>query len=97
MSRNIVGDHPFSDDEVEYLLARGRNYEVEQNRKDYPPKKSSAPSQLDPEIFEKVKAMEPQEVLDAIADYGLDATGEPKALKLRLAEYLQAQKDLESK
>ena len=97
MSRKVVNDHPLTLEEVEYLLARGQEYMVNQNMKDFPPQseKSSPAPQLDDDIFQTVKAMTDDEVLDQIRDRRLDASGEMKTLKLRLAQALQAEKDAE--
>ncbi|QGJ90055.1 ssDNA binding protein [Mycobacterium phage Indlulamithi] len=101
MSRRIENDHPWTDEEIQYQLDRGRQYAVDQNRKQFPPnatqEKDATPDdeqtpEIDQELYLKVKNMEIDDVKAELKSAGLPVTGELKELKLRLFEHLSGQK-----
>lgn len=101
MSRVIENDHPWTDDEIAYHLDRGRTYEVEQNRLQFPKgtespavQAESAPKlNLAPEIFEHVNSLDVSGLQSELSQNGLETRGDEKELKVRLAAFLQKQKD----
>lgn len=97
MSRLIVNDHLFTDEEVEYLKGRRRLYDIEQNREEFGHEaedaKDDEPIQLSDEVVEQVKALSDSEVEEKLRQAGLSTAGSDKEQKFALAGYLQKQKD----
>lgn len=98
MSRIIQNDHPWSEDEIAYMRDRGREKDIEQNARDFPP--GSEPEDdndegegvavnVHPEIFERVNAMDTTELQSELRKAGLPARGEDVEMKVRLANHLQ--------
>jgi hypothetical protein len=98
MSRVIPNDHLWDEDERAYYLARPGGKElVEQNKRqfgDSAPKASEkkAPEpeedkkiELDPEVVKKVKALTDEQTRKALAEAGLDTSGDLPEAKKRLA------------
>ncbi|AYN57961.1 hypothetical protein HWB90_gp011 [Mycobacterium phage Fowlmouth] len=106
MSRNIENDHPFTQDEIDYLLSRsGGEAIVKANRRDFPEKteaskdeghKESHSAELDPDIVEFVKGLEKSAVDAELEKLGIETQAtELKEKKLELAKALQAKRDAE--
>jgi hypothetical protein len=101
MSRTILNDHPYSQDEIGYLQARGLFQDVENNLKQFPPNSpvkdvspdDDSPVQLDQDIFEYVKGLSVEQVQAELKEKGLPITGEENQLKVALAQHLQKEKD----
>lgn len=92
MSRVIKNDHPFTDDEKDYLLSRGRKALVERNSEEFPAKKVEEPkAELSPEIVDHVKGLKLDELKEQLTSAGLDSDGSIRDLRFRLAQHLQAQ------
>jgi hypothetical protein len=106
MSRVIKNDHPWSQEEIDYQLARGRKYEVEQNEKDWPPgselaekpasEENSPKLQLDPDIFENVNGLDELELKSELQKRNLSQKGSEPDLKVRLAKFLQEERNANS-
>ncbi|AVD99628.1 hypothetical protein HWB51_gp010 [Mycobacterium phage Cuke] len=104
MSRVIENDHPFTDDEIEYVLSRsGGASIVAANKRDFPQDESKSKSdkktgavELDPEIVEFVKGLDSDGVDAKFKELGIECSAtESKEKKLELAKALQAKKDTE--
>ena len=100
MSRQIDNDHPWTESEIKYKLARGRKDEVDQNALDYPPGapvREIVPGEhvleLHQDIFEKVNDLDVDQLQSALKKVGLDQSGDIIELKKRLAQHLQSERD----
>lgn len=99
MSRQILNDHLWSDDEVAYQESRGRLKEIESNRQQFSgvntevAVEDSPKLQLDPDIFDSVKAMTVEQLQTALRGAGVNPVGDEKQLKVALAQHLQAERD----
>jgi len=100
MSRVIRNDHPWSDDEKEFVLARSGGTElVAQNEQEYPPgsEPDASPDdeelELSQEIYEHVKNLSVEETQQELRQHKLPTKGDESDLKVRLAQYLQEQKN----
>ena len=104
MSRRIVNDHPWDDDEVAYQLSRGRRKEVEKNRKDFPPgsKPKAKPQEpeghseqleLDEDVFNFVDTADDETLNRELDKRNLLTSGTEIERKVRLAKVLQEEKD----
>jgi hypothetical protein len=102
MSRQILNDHLWTPDEVQYKLDRHLIAEVEQNRLEFSGKQPEeiAPEehslQLDQDIFEHVNGLDLEHLKAALKESGLDTTGEVPVLKKRLAQAYQDSRDGDS-
>lgn len=103
MSRIILNDHPWTEDEIAYQVARNRHSEIEKNKKDFPPgsepeliEQKSEKLQLDTDIFEYVDKLGLDELKSDLSKAGLEKTGEVVDLKKRLAQYLQDERDADN-
>jgi len=106
VSRVIRNDHPFTADEVEYLLARSGGPEmVEQNRTEYPPGSDSGDVSPDDDeelelsqgIYEHVRDLNVNQLQTELKRYKLSVQGEETELRVRLAQYLQEQENKKAK
>lgn len=100
MSRVIVNDHPYTDDEIDYLRARGLESSIKRNKLDFPPDREpapiveeDAPLELSPDVFNYVKNLSLDELKSDLSKSQLSLTGEEKDLRVTLAKHLQAQAD----
>lgn len=100
MSRVINNDHPWSQDEKDYVLARSGGKElVDINEAEYPPGSESDATpdgeeiELSQEVYEHVKALSVEETQQELRDHNLSTKGDESDLKVRLAQYLQEQKN----
>ena len=101
MSRVILNDHPWDESEVQYMLDRNRREEVEQNRIQFPPGTSEdvgpesepKPPKLDPDIYQRVKALDADGVRKELKAADLQTDGSESELKVRLAQHLQGQRN----
>ena len=98
MSRNIVNDHLFTDEEVEYLKGRRRIYDIEQNAiefgSDADDSEDDDKVELSDEVVEEVRALSDSQVKAELTKRNLPTEGTDKELKFALAEQLQREKDL---
>lgn len=103
MSRQILNDHPWTEDEIKYQLARNRWKEVEKNRQMFPPGSEPAVSEddsapvleLDKDIFEYVNGLTVPQLKSELRKMGIEPTGDEKTLKVKVAQELQAERDYE--
>lgn len=102
MSRQIRNDHPWTEDEIKYQLARNRWREVEKNRKMFPPgskpieqQEDSPTLELDADIFDFVNGLSVPQLKSELRKLELEPTGDEKTLKVKLAQVLQAERDNE--
>lgn len=105
MSNVIRNDHLWTEEEVEYMLARDQRSEVEANRKIYGPggeregEDDSSPEpdheglQLDKDIYEHVVGLNVDELQDELRDNKIQPKGSEQELRAKLAETLQAARD----
>lgn len=100
MSRQILNDHPWTDDEIQYKLDRNLSEEIALNRQEFPPGSASkevAPEdhslQLDQDIFEHVNGLDSDQLKSGLQKAELDKTGDVPTLKKRLAQHLQDLRD----
>lgn len=100
MSRVIENDHPWTEDEVEYHLARGRFDDVEQNKQQFPPgsaqpitEEDSPGLELDKDIFEYVKNLGTEEVKSDLLKADLHPQGNDNEMRVALAQHLQEVRD----
>lgn len=100
MSRHIVNDHLYTDEEVEYLKGRRRLYDIEQNALEFGKQsegsKPDEPVELSEEVVEYVKSLDDSEVERLLREKGLSTDGSDKEQKLALAQQIQREKDLNS-
>lgn len=95
MSRVIENDHLWNEDEVAYKLARNLQDEVDQNKAAFEGKEvKPVQLELDPEVFEFVKALDDEQLSDALKERGIEVNGRPtKELKMALAQAIQKSKN----
>ena len=93
MSRNIVNDHLFTDDEVDYLLQRNEWKLVEKNRKEFKdsPKEVEKPT-ISKEVCEHVKSLNAEDLNKELESHNLSTDGDSKEKKIRLATWMEAEK-----
>lgn len=108
MSNTIENDHLWTDEEVEYKLARNAQDEVEANRKIYGPGgeregiDDSSPEpeetvlELDREVYEHVIGLTVEQLRDELKDNKADSKGDEQELRAKLAQVLQAKRDADS-
>lgn len=106
MSRQILNDHPWTEDEIKYQLDRNRWRAVEENRKMFPPGSEPVVPQddspapvlsLDKDIFEYVNGMDVERLKVELEGIGIQPAGDEKAMKIALAQAFQAERDNEGK
>lgn len=100
MSRVIRNDHPWTDDEKQYILSRAGGQElVEANANQYPPgsEPDASPDdeelELSQEIYEHVRDLSVEETQSELSKRKLSTKGDEQELKIRLAQHLQEQKN----
>ncbi len=100
MSRNILQDHPFSDDEIQYLIDRGRQREIAINKELFPPgsevvapEDDSVVLELSQKVYEYVNNLTVDELKADLRKAGLSPKGDEIALKVALAQHLQELED----
>lgn len=103
MSRVIRNDHPFSEEEIEYLLARGRDSLVAQNSEDFPPgTEYVAPEEdshdevvleLSQKVYDYVSSRTVQQVKSDLKKARLSTVGDETSLRVALAQHLQGLED----
>lgn len=106
MSRLILNDHPWTEDEKAYILARSGGKElVAINEQQFPANKqaesdsrSSEDDKVDlsEEVVAKVKSLDDDAVVSALSEAKLSTEGESAELKFRLAQHLQKLKNAKS-
>jgi hypothetical protein len=99
VSIRITNDHPWSDDEKAFVLARSGGKElVAINEGQFPSGGKSSDSgddekiELDEDVVKKVKALGEDETRAALKERGLDYEGDLSDAKLRLARHLSSRK-----
>lgn len=104
MSRKITNDHLFTEDEVDYLLARNEWKLVKANKIQFANKKAPKTQEpqdkpagvavkLSKEVVEFVKGLDGVELMKALKKNELSTDGNEKEARFRLATHLQEQKD----
>lgn len=102
MSRQILNDHPWSDDEIAYMQGLNREKDIEKNRKEFPRGDSaktevkvedSPQLKLDPDIFEFVKDLNSEKLQSELRKRDIVPYGDEKQMKVTLAQTLQAERD----
>lgn len=98
MSRIIRNDHPWDESEIQYMLDRNRDKDVEKNRTQFPPGSTPSDDDVDedgpevhvhPDVFNFVNPLNIEELQSELKKHNLSARGEEVELKVRLANYLQ--------
>lgn len=94
MSRQIENDHPFTEDEIAYLLTRaGGASIVADNKRDFPANKPAI-VELDADIVKRVKELDAEKVSEILAQRKVSVEGkEVKEQRLELARILQADRN----
>ena len=105
MSKVIRNDHLWTDEEVEYQLARNLATQVEQNRTLYgeggdlegqnhsEPNPDEVVLHLAQDIPDHVKNLSLEQAQEELRSKGLQPKGDEVAVKVALAERLQAERD----
>lgn len=102
MSRVILNDHPWDASEIQYQLDRGRDKEVAKNKELFPPGKvndepakpeDSPTLELHPDVYEFVQNLGTDDLQAELKKHELSAKGDEVELKVRLAQYLQKERD----
>lgn len=99
MSRVILNDHPWTDEEIEYQKGRNRIKEIAKNKEQFPrgEVRSSGPApekvDIDDDIAAKVKELDAEKVSELLEKRGLSTEGELKELKFRLAQDVQKERN----
>ena len=104
MSRSIQNDHPWDDSEIQYMLDRGRQKEVAKNKKDFPPGSKPKPKpvapqddsvelELSPEVYDFVNGLEVNDLQSELKKRDLSVKGDEIDMKVRLAQYMQRERD----
>jgi hypothetical protein len=93
MSRVILNDHPWSDEEIEYQKGRNRIKEIAKNQEMFPRDKAPEKIDLDEDIVSKVKELSDEDLVNALSQRGLSTDGTVKEQKFRLAEDVQKERN----
>lgn len=102
MSKVIRDDHPWSESEIAYQLARGRVKEVELNKKRFPagssvkhvePEDDSVVLELSKEVYEYVSSRTIPELKSELKKNHLPLHGDETMLRVTLAQHLQGLED----
>lgn len=103
MSRNILNDHPFSDEEIQYLIDRGRDREIAINKELFPEGVNSVAAEddsdetvvleLSQKVYDYVSSRSVDELKTDLSNAGLNPEGDETALRVALAQHLQELED----
>jgi hypothetical protein len=106
MSRVVVNDHPFDEGEIAYLKSRNRHHQVALNAKLFgkggefegqdhrePEPEPESTLELDNDIYEHVLGLDIPGLKAELKERNLRTVGKENALRSRLAESLQRERD----
>lgn len=100
MSRNILNDHPWSADEIQYQMDRGRKRDVAMNAELFPPgseivagEDDSVVLELSQKVYEHVSSRTVPQLQSELRSAGLSPKGDETTLRVALAQHLQELED----
>lgn len=105
MGMQIRNDHLWTDEEVDYQLARNRHRQVADNKRNFgpggpmeghspiPKKHEDETIELDQDVYDRVISMSTKQAQALLRKVHIDPSGDESELRMKVAMYLQDQKD----